>query len=85
MFSQQSGIVRPVNATGCKQPVMVDLAEAGAAVLVLGEIAVVLDAEAAHFVGAFFECRRSGSTFEVIHHVAGVVVDLDPLVVRPRG
>ena len=58
---------------------MVDLAEAGAAILVLGEVAVVLDAEAADLVGACPDVG-DGIDVEVIHHVAGVVVDLDPLV-----
>ena len=58
---------------------MVDLAEAGAAVLVLGEVAVVLDAEAADLVGARLDVGDRVDV-EVVHHVAGVVVDLDPLV-----
>ena len=67
-----------------QQPVVVDLAEAGAAVLVLREVAVVLDAEAADLVGAGLDVGERVDV-EVVHHVAGVVVDLDVRVVRPRG
>ena len=80
MFSQQSGMSRPVKATRLQQLVVVDLAEAGTAVLVLGEVAVVLDAEAADLVGTRSDVG-DGIDVEVVHHVAGVVVDLDSLVV----
>ena len=67
-----------------QQLVMVDLAEAGAAILVLRQVAVVLDAEAAHLVGARSDVRDRIDV-EVIHHVAGVVVDLDVVVADLAG
>src|SRR5262249_42727986 len=62
-----------------EQLVMVDLAEAGPAVLVLGHVAVVLDAEAPDLRGTGAEIG-DGIDVEIVHHVAGVVVDLDPLI-----
>ncbi len=58
---------------------MIDLPKARAAILVPGEIAMVLDAKATHFLGA---CPNVGNRIdvEVIHHIACVVVDFDPLV-----
>ena len=60
---------------------MVDLAEPGAAILVLGEIAVVLDAETPDVRGAGAKVRDRVNV-QVVHHVAGVVIDLDPFVVH---
>src|SRR5262249_4450208 len=50
-------------------------------ILVSGEQTVVLDAEAAHRVGTFADVRQ-GVDLVVVHHVACVVADLDPVVVH---
>src|SRR5262249_48103470 len=65
-----------------QQPIVIDLTEAGSAVLVLGKMAMVLDAKAADFTGALREIGQDGRRFkmEVIHDVAGVIVDLHSLV-----
>src|SRR4051812_27200273 len=59
---------------------MVDLTEAGPAVLVARGVAMVLDAEAAHFRSTAAQVGN-GVDIQVIHHVAGIVVDLDALVI----
>jgi hypothetical protein len=59
-----------------QQPVMVDLAQARTAVFVLGPIAVIFDTEAAHHVGAFLDVRNRIDV-QIVHHVAGIVVDHD--------
>src|SRR4051812_20556940 len=59
---------------------MIDLTQTGAAILILGEVAMVLDAEATDLVDTCPEVG-DGIDVEVIHHVPRVVVDLDALVV----
>ncbi|MEZ5361761.1 MAG: hypothetical protein R2748_05285 [Bryobacterales bacterium] len=58
---------------------MVNLAEAWAAVLVDGPIAMILDAEAANFVRAGLDVGNRVVPL-VVHHVPGVIADLDALV-----
>src|SRR5438105_448092 len=64
---------------GRQQAVMVDLAQPWTAVLVLGEEAVVLDAEAPDLLGTLLDVGDRVHA-EIVHYVAGVVVDLDALV-----
>ncbi len=59
---------------------MVNLAKAGPAVLVPRPIAMVLDAKAAYRIGALLNIRN-GIDVQIIHHVAGIVVDADAWVV----
>ena len=55
---------------------MIDLAQAGATILILGEVPVVLDAKAAHLIGTLFDVRDRIDV-QVIHDVAAVIIDLD--------
>src|SRR5262249_28247434 len=64
---------------GFEQPVMVDFAETGSAILIPRKVAVILDAEAPKFRGAFLDVGN-GIDVEVIHDIAGIVVDLDAVV-----
>ena len=77
MFSQQSGIVAAGEGDEAEQLVMVDLAEAGPAVLVARGVAVVLDAEGCAPPRAQAAKVGNRVDVQVIHHVAGIVVDLD--------
>ena len=58
---------------------MIDFAETGAAVLMrLGKEAVILDAKAADFARAGPQIfKRVDLAVEIIHDIAGIVVDLD--------
>src|SRR5262249_37159797 len=62
-----------------QQLVMVDFAEAGAAVFVLEKRAVVLDAEAADLVDALLDVGDRVHA-EIIHHIARVIIDFYPFV-----
>ncbi len=64
-----------------QQPVVVDLAQAGTAILILRKHPMVLDAEAAHRAGTLGQVRQR-IDLVVIHHVTGVVADLDAVVVH---
>src|SRR5262245_53878898 len=62
-----------------EQAVVVDFSQAGSTIALFRKAAVVLDAKTADLVRTLLDVRE-GIEVQVIHHVAGVVIDLDALV-----
>src|SRR5439155_20841897 len=63
-----------------QKPVVIDLPKAGRTILVLGKNAMVLQTKAADLLRALLNVRK-GVHAEIIHHVAGVIIHLDALVI----
>ena len=58
---------------------MVDFAESGPTVFILGKVTVVFDAEASNLTDALANVR-DGIHIQVIHHVASIVIHPDTVV-----
>src|SRR5271157_5049607 len=81
IFSQQERDRTAGEGDEPEQLVVVDLAEARATILVTRGVAVVLDAEGSYLLDTGSKVGNRVDV-QVVHHVAGIVVDLDPGVVN---